>query len=371
MQKKKHKFLPKLLPLLAVIFLFISSFQLQADDLKIRVIVKTANIRLKPSLDSPVIGKALNGQVFTVLKKIGDWYSITLPPDEKGIVISGFIHQSVVEELIADIPKQIQKEEAVPEKKPAATEKKEPPSPPVSSKPPIQKEHEPPSRPSRNKFFVRLSGGYASKTYTYGNSWAFTLYHEDGQVKEDYEINSSGVTFDGGVGFLFIRNMGIEISFIPATGKTKGSFSASFPHPLYFNYPREKIWENTGLKYSASEINLNLIYTLPLFSKLHVYLTLGGTYFAGVKIENLKVINWNETGYPYFDLNVSPQYSLYSKNNFGFNAGGGIDFFFADNFGLNANIRYSEGEAKIDVEGTTFSIKTGGLRATAGIKLTF
>lgn len=349
-----------------MILFFISSSYLQGEDLKIRVTVKTANIRLKPSLDSPVIGKALSGQVFAVIQRIGDWYSITLPPDEKGIVISGYIHRDVVEELVADTSPQIHKKEPAVEERSVAAEKVPPPPP----QPAPQKERSS-LRPSRKKFFMRLGGGYASKTYSYENSWTFTLYHEDGHVDEAYNINSSGAAFDLGLGFLFLRNMGIEISFVPAMGKTAGSFSASFPHPLYFNYPRDKSWENASLKYSASELNLNILLTYPLLSRLHAYLTLGGTYFSGVKIENLKVINWNETGYPYFDLNASPEYALYSQNTFGFNAGFGADFFFTENLGLNANIRYSEGEAEFEVEGTALSVKTGGLRATAGIKLAF
>lgn len=368
MPTKKHELQVRLLILLTLVILLARSYQLYGADLKIKVIVRAANIRLKPSLDSPIIGKGLNGQVFTVVKKTGDWYSINLPPDEKGIVISGFIHRSVVQELVADTVQPAQKKEPEPEKKTVTAEKKKPVGSPF---PAATQKEAPLSRSPRQKFFVRLGGGYASKSYAYGDSWAFDLYHEEGQVSEDYSIDSSGTAFDAGVGFYFFKNLGVEISFIPASGKTTGSFSASFPHPLYFDSSREKTWENANLKYSASEININLLLSLPVFSKLDVYFTLGGTYFSGIKIENLKLINWNETGYPYSDLSVSPQYSVYSASTYGFNAGGGLDFFLIHHIGLNVNVRFSEGTAEMEVEGNKFSIKTGGLRATAGIKFTF
>jgi len=370
MPEKKERLYVRLLALSALVFLLSQSFELYGADLKIKVIVRSANIRLKPSLDSPVIGKGLSGQVFTVIKKIGEWYSINLPPDKEGIVLSGFVHQSVVQEMVEDTGRRAQQTEPKPEpeKKAVIQEKEETYSPPSLS---VGQREDPLSRSPRKKFFVRLGGGYASKSYAYGNSWDFSLYHEEGHVTEGYSIDSSGTIFDGGVGFYFFKNLAIEISFVPASGKTKGTFSASFPHPLYFNSAREKTWENAALRYAASEINLNLLLAVPLFSKLDVYFSLGGTYFSGIKIENLKVINWNETGYPYFDLSVSPQYSNYSNDTYGFNAGGGLDFYFTPNLGLNINVRYSDGEAEIEVEGNKFTIKAGGLRATGGIKFTF
>jgi len=349
--------------LLILVFLaFAFSIYVEGADLKVRVTVNTANIRLKPSLESTIIGKARRGEIFKAIKKIQDWYEISLPPTEKRISASGYVHRSVVEEIVEEAPPQ-KAVKAEPEKKPSLPEKR-------AALPPKQKELKA-LQPARKKFFVRFSGGYASKAYSYDRSWSFSLYHEDGQVAENYSIDSSGVALDAGIGYLFSRNIGIELSFVPASGKTAGSFTSTFPHPFYFNFEREKTWEKNDLKYSASEINFNIIFSTPLMSKLHLYLGGGGTYFLGVKIENLKVINWSETGYPYLDLSITPEYATYSQNCFGFNASGGLDFFLKENIALNLNVRYSSGEAKIDVEGEEVAVQTGGIKATAGIKFTF
>ncbi len=346
-----------------------------STDLRVQVVVRVANIRFKPGLDSAIIGKATTGQVFKVIGKIGEWYSIELPSDKEQINLTGFIHQSVVKEVIEEIPRPSPSIQPQPQRNEKATspqkqeQTKESYSP--TSSPPTYRQEAPSSPALRKKIFIRLGGGYGSKSYPYGHSWNFNLYHEEGQVTEDYRIDSSGTAFDAGIGFYFFKNMAIEISFIPASGKTKGTFTASFPHPLYFESPREAAWENANLKFSASEINLNLLFSLPLFSKLSFYLTAGGTYFSGVKIENLKLINWNENGYPYLDVSVNPQYSLYSKDAFGFNAGGGLDYFVSPSLGLNLNVRYSDGTAAMEIEGKNVSIKTGGIRATGGIKFAF
>jgi opacity protein-like surface antigen len=368
MQDKKRKTISKTLFALAVVFFFACSLAAQAENMKIRISVKRANVRLKPTLQSQTIGTALEGQVFEALQTTGDWYRINLPPDSSGVTVFGYVHKSVVQEVEEKVSARAPDKAAIPTQ--------EPPDPKPKSVSPLparlsETSGSSPFRPARKKFFVRLSGGYNSMTYPYESNWSFPLYHEDGLVAEDYEIKASGVALDAGIGYLFHKNVGVELSFIPASGKSRGTFSASFPHPLYFDTPREETWENGSLRYSASELNLNLLFIFPLFSRLHAYVTAGGTYFLNVKIENLKVINWEEVGYPYFEVNVSPEYASYSQNVFGFNGGAGLDYWIAQSMGINVHFGYSDGKAKFDIEGNEIEIKTGGLRAMAGIKFIF
>jgi opacity protein-like surface antigen len=86
-----------------------------AADLKVRVIASQANIRLKPDFQSAVISKVPLGGVLDVMQKEGDWYQIKLPPDEKGFVVTGYIHGSTVE--VIEETKPIAKEERVEETK--------------------------------------------------------------------------------------------------------------------------------------------------------------------------------------------------------------------------------------------------------------
>lgn len=224
---------------------------------------------------------------------------------------------------------------------------------------------------SRKKYFIRLGGGYGVKSFSYGNSRSFDMYGESGQLSEKYSVKASGAAFDIGLGFMLTPTIGAELSFIPAWGKSKGTFSASFPHPYHANYPRSKKWTSNGLKYSAYEINLNLIYGFPVSSGFGLYLTAGGTCFLGVRIESLKVIDWTETGYPYMNLKITPRYTTYSGNAFGFNGGGGLDYQLSDSIAVNLNARFSSGSAKIKMEANEIKIPAGGIRATAGIKIGF
>jgi hypothetical protein len=93
---------------LALVFFFLVFGMLAfAEDQKVRVVASQANIRLKPDLQSAVLSKIPLGGVLDVVKKEGDWYQVKLPPDEKGIVVIGYIHQSTVEvmETLVEVKK--------------------------------------------------------------------------------------------------------------------------------------------------------------------------------------------------------------------------------------------------------------------------
>lgn len=76
----------------------------EATELKLRVKIQNAYIRLKPVTESMVISQIPIGAVLESKGKTGEWYRVELPPDRNGIVVSGYIHQSVVE-VLEEIPK--------------------------------------------------------------------------------------------------------------------------------------------------------------------------------------------------------------------------------------------------------------------------
>lgn len=364
----------RIMAALIVFFALCGSVHLGAS-LKVTVIVNSANIRIEPSLDGVVISSIKRGAVLLVLEKLEDWYRIELPPGLKGSARAGYIHASVVAENAGEEAPQpppaenVVKESEASEKAVSPETKK----PAVSRKRAAESGSQALARPEprRKKLYIRLGGGYASKKSHYDSDWNFALYQENGSVTEAYDMDMSGTAYETGIGYMFTRNVGVELSFAPAAGKTRGVFSASFPHPFYYGEFREKSWEKTGMAYSASELDLNLVLSFPVLSKLAAYVTVGGAYFLDVKIETLKSLDWSEYSYPYANVSVSPQYATYSKSAFGFNGGAGLDFRFSPAVALNVQARYSSGEAKIDVEGTEVAIEPGGLRATAGIKFAF
>ena len=66
---------------------------------KIQVILESANIRSEPKFESEIVQQMEFGLTLLATGKVGEWFRVELPPDEDGIVISGFIHETLVREV--------------------------------------------------------------------------------------------------------------------------------------------------------------------------------------------------------------------------------------------------------------------------------
>lgn len=81
--------------LLAVVFLF--PLLSAANQEKIRVTVDNAPIHNKTDTSSKVVTTIPLGAELEVVERLGEWIKVKLPPDERGFVITGYIHKSNVE----------------------------------------------------------------------------------------------------------------------------------------------------------------------------------------------------------------------------------------------------------------------------------
>ncbi|MBN1272368.1 MAG: hypothetical protein JXB26_08860 [Candidatus Aminicenantes bacterium] len=89
--------------------------EVTSDEMKVRVLVEKANVRLKPLIDSLVISHIPLGTVLTYQAKKGDWYKVELPKKEQGFKIIGYIHKSIVEEIGRPATPQQQEKEVLEE----------------------------------------------------------------------------------------------------------------------------------------------------------------------------------------------------------------------------------------------------------------
>ncbi len=133
---RKLKF-KKVLLFLCIFSLMISISVLGAD-FKLRVITKRANVRLKASLNSDILSQVPLGAILESEGKVGNWYKVNLPADESGFVVSGYIYESIVEEVIQEFKEPTIKEESPPvvnEERESYIQQKSP----VTEKKPIKK----------------------------------------------------------------------------------------------------------------------------------------------------------------------------------------------------------------------------------------
>jgi len=66
---------------------------------EVEVTLEQANVRAEPNFESQVLQQVQVGRTLLSIAKEGEWYKVTLPPDEQGNIVTGFVHQSFVEPL--------------------------------------------------------------------------------------------------------------------------------------------------------------------------------------------------------------------------------------------------------------------------------
>jgi hypothetical protein len=77
-----------------------------AQSQEVIVTVEEANIYLKPDSNSAIIMPVIQNTVLEVTKRVGQWYFITLPPDDSGYARAGYIQQSKVSQPFTPDPRE-------------------------------------------------------------------------------------------------------------------------------------------------------------------------------------------------------------------------------------------------------------------------
>jgi opacity protein-like surface antigen len=158
----------------SLIILVISTLNLYSLEIKARVIKEGAVLRLNPERESTAIKNLPLGAILEVEEIVGEWLKGKLPPDERGFVISGYVHKSFVTFEIEPVP-------AKPRKR-------------------IEQKEE-----RRPAFGLGISGGYASPTE---------------------RIYDGGAMFGGRICYSITKNIGVELKGLvyqsPVDGEPEG-----------------------------------------------------------------------------------------------------------------------------------------------------
>ncbi len=332
--------------LLIIMVIAVLALPAAQTNLKVRVKVQKANVRSTPDMAGPVVRKVSAGMVFDVIKKSGPWYNVQLPADGVNPAQKGFINENVVSELAGKI------------------------SPPAA----LQKQPKKPAKPVRaeiekfKRFTLRGSYFMGFTSETLDSTYAPTIYHEQASFVASYEAKK-GNSIDAALGYRLSPVLGVEVGAAIASRDVAVAITASVPHPLIFNAPRQ-VTGSQGYELKETGLYLNLVYSLKMKS-------IGIDLFAGpcyVMAETTLVSEYQVSdAYPYTEVNVSFGSKVVKKNAIGFNAGIAAGYDFGDSLGLVLSARYIVAKAKFDtatdVPGIDCSV--GGLQAGVGLRLKF
>jgi hypothetical protein len=94
--------------LVLVCMVLLTCYPLYSDisQLKIKISVEEANVRLEPASESPIVLTLAKGAVLDSYEKTGEWFRVVIGPDEKGFSLIGYLHSSDVEVIEEKIIKE-------------------------------------------------------------------------------------------------------------------------------------------------------------------------------------------------------------------------------------------------------------------------
>jgi len=280
-----------------------------AEKVKLKVMAEKANIRLKPDLQSMVIETVIGGMILESEEQVDEWFKVSLPPDESGHVISGYIHSSIVE-IITEKPEEQKDVPLTPEIPP------EPPSPPAE---PIYE----PSPRRGIRVELRLFGGMnylSAGDVNEGVKGWIDLVHDDELIGYSVEGEAMSIRFGyelgGDVIIYFTPKLGIGLG----AGYLQGARSSEI---IFYNTLEGTFTNKPTI--STIPIRLELFFTTPLSPEIHFILHAGpGYYLSKFSFDS----HYEENGYEE-DMNQEA-----TASSLGFQGGIGFEFNFSPNIAL-------------------------------------
>ena len=225
-----------------VFCLFAAAAAFAGDStVKIQVQTQTAEVRLKPGPEAALVAQVKKGDIFFSEGKDGDWFRITLPENDMGFFLSGYIHQSQV--MVID-------EEEV---KPAPINQppsKQPSPPPAGRRPVLQN--------------GTRKGLYLTGTMGFGIGFSKILV---GTKKVNDNYSDVNIFPGGGVGIL--AGLGYSISD-PLKAEMNIGYLAS-----------GSSFSNGRVYFRRFPLSLSLVYLFPSIKSHRFYASAGPTVFLG------------------------------------------------------------------------------------------
>jgi len=256
---------------------------------RVSIKVPRANIRLMPTTKSSIIHQVRSGVELKHMAKTGNWYRVNLSPNREGIVLSGYIHNNIVDEIFETaVPPEPEK---IPETALEISEE--------------EAEFEPEPKPVQEVSTLRKTS--FGEYYWVGGGAGYTMPSESNFGK--------GINFGGTFGFCVMKHLAIELRVPYFQSDVAGTANGLSSGRL-----------------SSLSFMLSVQGRYPIKNRFVPYLVAGGDYHLNTFSLNEEIANsWNNLG---FNIQESVDHT------FGLHFGAGLDVFLIENIALNMDVRY-------------------------------
>jgi outer membrane protein with beta-barrel domain len=217
---------------------------------------------------------------------------------------------------------------------------------------------------------VSVNAAFQPTANDFTDRFEFERYLETGSTEVDYPVQG-GFIFDAGAGYRFWKNLAAGVSVSYFTRDDAASTTSSFPHPFFFNQPREVTGEATGVKRSETAVHVQLMYLVNRGGRLRFVLSGGPSYFT-VEQDLVTEVTITET-FPYDTATfASAQKSRKKGSAAAFNVGADVMWMLNRTFGVGGLVRFSRASVDLDAPaGRTISVDAGGVYVGGGVRLLF
>jgi hypothetical protein len=220
------------------------------------------------------------------------------------------------------------------------------------------------------RLFVSINGAFQTATNDFTERFEFERNLETGSTGTDYPVQS-GFLFDGGAGYRLWKNLGVGVAVSVFTREDAAPTRSSFPHPFFFEQPREVTGDATGIARRETAAHVYAAYLWRVSDPVRIVLSAGPSFFS-VEQDLVTDIVINET-YPYDSAEfASARKERKSGSAPGFNAGADLMWMLTRSVGVGGVVRLSRASIDLDAPGgRTISVDAGGPYVGGGVRFLF
>jgi hypothetical protein len=211
---------------------------------------------------------------------------------------------------------------------------------------------------------VGFTAGLGVPSTTFTQNVTFELYSETGSLTSAFS-GSASPSFDGGGTVRLWRSVSVSVagSYLKDAGTAQ--VSASLPHPLVFNQPRQ-ISGTAPLTHSENVLHIDAAYWLQLSRQLSVTISGGVSHFR-VNQDFVTDVNYSET-FPYTTATFESADTVREHASAtGFNVAGDAGWRVWGKLSVVGAVRYSRAHATFDALGAPIAV--GGIHLGGGVRL--
>ncbi|HET7220429.1 MAG TPA: outer membrane beta-barrel protein [Vicinamibacterales bacterium] len=220
------------------------------------------------------------------------------------------------------------------------------------------------------RLFFSINGAFQTATNDFSDRFEFERDLETGSTESDYRVQS-GFLFDGGGGYRLWKNLGVGVAVSVFTREDSAATRSSFPHPFFFEQPREVTGDATGVTRRETAAHVYAAYLWRVSEPLRIVLSAGPSFF-NVEQDVVTEVTITET-YPYDTAAfASARKERQSGSAPAFNVGADVMWMLTRNVGVGGVVRFSQASIDLDApRGRTISVDAGGPYVGGGVRFLF